>query len=190
MLVAQFICIILKPFFSVLLNIFKTLIVHTKNFRLAHFFIRKTMKTVFFCLEKVSLTTKSVLSELHKTMPEIPTHTGPGANPASSTMGTRQGYSSQGVVLTTYPHLAPMLKKEQSYNSSPPLGLRGLFQGELYPYFMPEIHCTQHPTPPPFPTTLNWCQLCWHFCFFMSYTVCIFFLFFFGATILIESWPS
>ena len=32
------------------------------------------------------------------------------------------------------PHLAPRLKKEQSYTSPPPLGSRGQFQGELYLY--------------------------------------------------------
>jgi hypothetical protein len=36
--------------------------------------------------------------------------------------------------LTTYPYLAPRLKKEYRYTSTP-LGLRGLFQGELYLYF-------------------------------------------------------
>ena len=46
-----------------------------------------------------------------------------GAHPASYTMGTG---SSQGVVLTTNPHLAPRLKKGQSYTSTPPLGLHGL----------------------------------------------------------------
>jgi hypothetical protein len=66
----------------------KLLIAHVKNIRLAHVFIRKTMKTMFFCLEKVSLTTKSVLLELPKTMPEIPVQTGPGVHPASCTMGT------------------------------------------------------------------------------------------------------
>jgi hypothetical protein len=29
-------------------------------------------------------------------------------------------------------HLVPMLKKELTYNSTPPLGLHGLFYGELY----------------------------------------------------------
>jgi hypothetical protein len=33
------------------------------------------------------------------------------------------------------PHLAPRLKKEYGYTSTPPLGLRGLFWGELYLYF-------------------------------------------------------
>jgi hypothetical protein len=47
------------------------------------------MKTMFFSLEKVSLTTKPVLLELHKTMPEIHVQTGPGAYPASYTVGTR-----------------------------------------------------------------------------------------------------
>jgi hypothetical protein len=36
------------------------------------------------------------------------------------------------VVLTTNPQLAPTLKKEQSYTSTPPLDIRGLFEGELY----------------------------------------------------------
>ena len=34
------------------------------------------------------------------------------------------------------PHLAPRLKKEQSYTSSPPLSLRGLCKGELYLYLL------------------------------------------------------
>jgi hypothetical protein len=38
------------------------------------------------------------------------------------------------VTLTTHPHLAPRLKKEQSYTSTPPLGFCGLLQGELYLY--------------------------------------------------------
>jgi hypothetical protein len=33
------------------------------------------------------------------------------------------------------PHPAPRLKKEKSYTSTPPLGLRGLFKVELYLYF-------------------------------------------------------
>jgi hypothetical protein len=32
------------------------------------------------------------------------------------------------------PHLAPRSNKEWSYTSTPPVGLRGLFYGELYPY--------------------------------------------------------
>ena len=38
--------------------------------------------------------------------------------------------------MTTHPHLAPRLKKEESYISTPPLGLRGLFLGELYLYLL------------------------------------------------------
>jgi len=34
--------------------------------------------------------------------------------------------------MTTHTHLAPRLKKEYSYISTPPLGLRGLFYGDLY----------------------------------------------------------
>jgi len=36
------------------------------------------------------------------------------------------------MVWTTHPHLALKLKKEWSYTSTPPLGLCGLFQDELY----------------------------------------------------------
>jgi len=51
-----------------------------------------------------------------------PIQTGPGAYPASYTTGTgpRQGVDYP-------PHLAPRLKKEQSYTSTPPLGQHGLF---------------------------------------------------------------
>jgi hypothetical protein len=38
------------------------------------------------------------------------------------------------VALTTHPHLAPRLKKEWSYTSTPSVGLGGLFLGELYLY--------------------------------------------------------
>jgi len=62
----------------------------------------------------------------------VPVQTGPGANPASYTMGT--GFFQGVVVLTTHPHLVPRLKKEKSYTSAPPLRLRGLFWGEFYVY--------------------------------------------------------
>ena len=56
------------------------------------------------------------------------------AHPASYTIGTgsfpRVKRPGRGV--DHPPHLAPMLKKEYSYTSTPPLGLRGLFWGELY----------------------------------------------------------
>ena len=45
----------------------------------------------------------------------LPSHTGPGAHPASCTMGTRSlclGLSGRGVALTTHPQVAPRLKKE------------------------------------------------------------------------------
>jgi hypothetical protein len=49
---------------------------------------------------------------------------------ASYTTGTRylsQAYSGRGVALTTHSHLQLRLKKEYSYNSTPPLNLHGLF---------------------------------------------------------------
>jgi len=63
--------------------------------------------------------------------------TGPGAHTASYTMGT--GYfpgvkrPGRGVDHPS-PYLAPMLKKEYSYTSTPPLGLRSLLYGDLYLY--------------------------------------------------------
>jgi len=58
-----------------------------------------------------------------------PVQTGPGAHPASYTMGTESlpgvkwpGYGVDHPLL-----LVPRLKKEYSYTSTPPLSLRGLF---------------------------------------------------------------
>jgi hypothetical protein len=50
-------------------------------------------------------------------------------------MGTgslSRGQSGQGRALTTHFHLSSRLKKEYSYTSTPRLGFRGLFHGELY----------------------------------------------------------
>jgi hypothetical protein len=58
-----------------------------------------------------------------------PVQTVPKAHPHSYTAGTGTSpgvKSSRGVSLTTH-HLAPRLKKEYSYTSTPPLGLHGLF---------------------------------------------------------------
>ena len=65
-----------------------------------------------------------------------PVHTGPEAHPASCTVvpGLSRGLSGRGVALTTLPHLVPRWRIECSYTSTPPLGLRGLFWGELYLY--------------------------------------------------------
>jgi hypothetical protein len=41
-----------------------------------------------------------------------------------------------GVALITHPHLAPRLRKEYSYTSTPPLGLHSLFQSELYLFYL------------------------------------------------------
>jgi hypothetical protein len=60
----------------------------------------------------------------------VPVQTGPGTHPASYSIRTRsvsQRQSSRGVRLTTHPHLALRLKKDQSYISTPHLGLHGLF---------------------------------------------------------------
>jgi len=65
-----------------------------------------------------------------------PVRTGPGTHPASYTMGTG---SFPGVKREGRGHLAPRLKKEQSYTSTPPLGLRGLFWGELYLYLYIDV---------------------------------------------------
>ena len=62
-----------------------------------------------------------------------PVQIGPGAHPASCTMGTGSflGVKRPGRGVDHPPHLAPRLKEEQSYISAPPLSVRGLFQGEL-----------------------------------------------------------
>ena len=58
-----------------------------------------------------------------------PVKTCPEAYPASYTMGNRSflGVKRPGRGVDQPPHLAPRLKKEHSYTSNPPLGLRGLF---------------------------------------------------------------
>ena len=63
-----------------------------------------------------------------------PVQTGLGFQPASYATGTgflSRRQAGRGVALTTHPYLAPRVKKEQSYNSSPPLGLCGLLRGDL-----------------------------------------------------------
>jgi hypothetical protein len=65
-----------------------------------------------------------------------PVQTGPAAHPASYTMGTGSfpGVKRPGRVVDHPPHLASRLRKEKRYTSTPPLGLRGLFLGELFLY--------------------------------------------------------
>jgi hypothetical protein len=71
-----------------------------------------------------------------------PVQTGPEANPASYTTGTGYfpGVKRLGRGVYHPLHLSPRLKKEYSYTSTPPLGLRGLFWGELYFYFTLILH--------------------------------------------------
>jgi hypothetical protein len=58
-----------------------------------------------------------------------PVHTGPGAHPASYSMGTGSfpGVKRSKRGVDRSPHLAPKLKKEYSCTSTPFLGFRGLF---------------------------------------------------------------
>ena len=65
-----------------------------------------------------------------------PVQTGSEVHPASYTLGTGSfpGLKRPGCGVDHPHHLAPRLKKEQSYTSTPPLGLRDLFYGELYLY--------------------------------------------------------
>jgi hypothetical protein len=54
-----------------------------------------------------------------------PVQTGPGAHPASRTMGTESFSgvkSGRGVTLTPHPLLVPLVMKEYSYTSTPPMG--------------------------------------------------------------------
>jgi len=57
--------------------------------------------------------------------------------PASYRMGTGYfpGVKWLGRDVNNPPHLAPRLKKEWSFTSNPPLGFRGLLQGEIYLLF-------------------------------------------------------
>ena len=59
--------------------------------------------------------------------------TGPGAHPASYTLGTGSfsGVKRPGRRIHQPPHIAQRLKKEESYNSTPHPGFRGLFWGEI-----------------------------------------------------------
>ena len=68
-----------------------------------------------------------------------PVQTGLGDHLAFYTMGTGSsaGVKRPGRGVDHPRHLAPRLRKEQSYNSTPPLGLRGQLQGELYPLLLP-----------------------------------------------------
>ena len=63
-----------------------------------------------------------------------PVFTGTGAHPASYTLGAGcfAGVKRPGRGVDHPPHLALTLKNEQGYTATPPLGIRGLFQRELY----------------------------------------------------------
>ena len=77
-----------------------------------------------------------------------PVQTGPGAHPASCTMGTGSFpgvKSGRGVTLTPYPLLVPLVMKEQSYTSTPPMGCTActepqcLYKGALYLYLQTRV---------------------------------------------------
>jgi len=70
-----------------------------------------------------------------------PVHTGSGTHTASCTMGTGPFpgvKSGRGVTLTLHPLLVPLVMKEYSYTSTPPMGstacteLQCLYKGALY----------------------------------------------------------
>ena len=73
-----------------------------------------------------------------------PVQTGPGAHPASCTMGTGSFpgvKSGRGVTLTPHPLLVPLVMKGQSYTSTPPMGRttctepQCLYKGALYLFY-------------------------------------------------------
>ena len=66
-----------------------------------------------------------------------PVQTGPGVYPASYSIGSGTFSEAKlpGRGVDHPPHLAPMLKKEYSYTSTTPMGLSGLFKGEILIYF-------------------------------------------------------
>jgi hypothetical protein len=65
-----------------------------------------------------------------------PVQTGPGAHSACYAVGTGSfpGVKRLGRGVDHQRHVALTLKKESSYMSTPPVGLRGLFYAELYPF--------------------------------------------------------
>jgi len=65
-----------------------------------------------------------------------PDQTGPGAHPAFYTMGTGSypRVRRTWIGLNHPPLSSVEVKEEKNYTSAPPLGLRGLFLGELYLY--------------------------------------------------------
>jgi hypothetical protein len=78
----------------------------------------------------------------------VPVQIGPGAHPASCTMGTRffPGVKSgRGVMLSPHPPSSAVVNKEYSYTSTPPLGRTGcterqcLYKGALYLLFLPVL---------------------------------------------------
>ena len=58
----------------------------------------------------------------------------PTQPPIQCVPGLSRRQSGRGVALTTHPDLAQRLKKEWSFTSTPPTGLRGVFQGKLYTF--------------------------------------------------------
>ena len=78
-----------------------------------------------------------------------PVQTGPGAHPASCTMGTGSFLGvkcGRGVLLTTHPHSSAAVMEEQSYTSTHPLGHTGPVTGSLYllPYIYIYIYICTH----------------------------------------------
>jgi hypothetical protein len=65
-----------------------------------------------------------------------PVQTGPGTTqlPIQWVPGLYWGVMRPGRGVYHPPYLAQMLKKEYSYTFTPPLGLRGMLEGELYLY--------------------------------------------------------
>jgi len=74
-----------------------------------------------------------------------PVQTGPGAHPASCTMGTGSFLgvkSGRGMTLTPHPLLVPLVMEGQSYTSTPPIGRTACteplcpYKGALYLYYL------------------------------------------------------
>jgi hypothetical protein len=67
-----------------------------------------------------------------------PVQTSSEAHPASYITGTESllGVKRPERGIDHPSHLEPRLKKEKSYTSTPPLGLRGLFKREIYLYYV------------------------------------------------------
>jgi len=80
---------------------------------------------LWYCNEKIFATVNIICNKWIEG-----TKVGSGTKPTSCTMGTEslhRGYSCRGMTLTTHTNLASRLNNENSYTSTPTLGIHGMW---------------------------------------------------------------